>query len=162
MMSPTIADMSFSGEISATYRPAATEPELSGPKVNTKFLATGTLTGGDFGLFQWDMGPAAGGPAAHYHRTFSESFYVLDGEVRLFDGANWVTAVKGDYLYVPPNGIHAFRNESDEFASMLILFAPGAPRERYFTELVEIRTSGRQLSDEEFTEFLAGHDQYMV
>jgi quercetin dioxygenase-like cupin family protein len=154
--------MSFSGEISATYRPAATEPELSGPKVNTKFLATGTLTGGDFGLFQWDMGPEAGGPAAHYHRTFSESFYVLDGKVRLFDGANWVTAVKGDYLYVPPNGIHAFRNESDEFASMLILFAPGAPRERYFTELVEIRTSGRQLSDEEFTEFLAGHDQYMV
>jgi hypothetical protein len=30
------------------------------------------------------------------------------------------------------------------------------------TARTEIRTSGRQLSDEEYTEFLAGHDQYMV
>jgi quercetin dioxygenase-like cupin family protein len=158
----TIADMTFLGEISATYRPAAAPAELSRPKVTTRFLATGALTGGGFGLFQSDMAARSGGPAAHYHKTFSESFYILDGTVRLYDGANWVTATKGDYLYVPPNGIHAFRNESDEPASMLILFAPGAPRERYFTELAEIVTSGRKMSDEEYTEFLASHDQYMV
>jgi hypothetical protein len=45
---------------------------------------------------------------------------------------------------------------------MLILFAPGAPRERYFIELAEIADSGRQLSDAERTEFLARHDQFMV
>ncbi|TDV52322.1 cupin domain-containing protein [Actinophytocola oryzae] len=154
--------MTFTGEINATYRPVATPPELDGPRTRTRFLATGDLTDGHFGLFQWDMVPEAGGPAAHYHKTFSESFYVLDGTVSLFDGANWVTAVRGDYLYVPPNGIHAFRNESDEPASMLILFAPGAPREKYFTELAEIVRTGRQLGDEEYTEFLAEHDQYMV
>jgi quercetin dioxygenase-like cupin family protein len=158
----TIADMSFTGEVNAWYRPATTPAELERPTVSTSFLATGSQTDGHFGLFQWDMAPQAGGPAAHYHKTFSESFYVLDGEVRLFDGTEWVTGVKGDYLYVPPNGIHAFRNESDEPASMLILFAPGTPRERYFIELAEIATSGRQLTDEERTEFLAGHDQYMV
>jgi quercetin dioxygenase-like cupin family protein len=162
MVSPTIPDVTFTGEINATYRSVDTPPELDRPVVQTRFLATGALTDGHFGLFQWDMSPQAGGPAAHYHKTFSESFYVLDGKVRLFDGENWVTAVKGDYLYVPPNGIHAFRNESDEPSSMLILFAPGTPRERYFIELVEIATSGRQLSPEEYTEFLAGHDQYMV
>jgi quercetin dioxygenase-like cupin family protein len=158
----TIADMTFTGEMSAVYRPVATPHELETPKTRTKFLATGALTDGHFGLFQWDMVPQAGGPAAHYHKTFSESFYVLDGTVRLFDGANWVTAVKGDYLYVPPNGIHAFRNESDEPASMLILFAPGAPREKYFIELAEIRRTGKELTGEEYAEFLAGHDQYAV
>ena len=45
---------------------------------------------------------------------------------------------------------------------MLILFAPGAPREKYFIDLAEIATSGRQMSPEEYTAFLAGHDQYMV
>jgi hypothetical protein len=45
---------------------------------------------------------------------------------------------------------------------MLILFAPGAPRERYFEELAEIGASGRRLSDEEWTELYARHDQYMV
>lgn len=159
---PTIAIMTFTGEINATYRPADTPPELDRPKTRSKFLATGELTDGHFGLFQWDMAPRAGGPDAHFHKTFSESFYVLDGTVRLYDGATWVTAVKGDYLYVPPTGIHAFRNDSDEPASMLILFAPGFPRERYFLELAEIATSGRQLSQEEHTEFLASHDQHMV
>jgi quercetin dioxygenase-like cupin family protein len=154
--------MSFNGEVSATYRPTGAPPELDRPKTTSKFLATGALTDGHFGLFQWDMAPEAGGPGAHYHKTFSESFYVLDGQVRLYDGATFLTAVKGDYLYVPPNGIHAFRNDSDEPASMLILFAPGIPRERYFLELAEIATSGRELSQEEYTEFLAGHDQYMV
>lgn len=161
-MSPTIADMTFTGEINATYRPVSTPPELNRPTTKSKFLATSALTDGHFGLFQWDMAPQAGGPSAHYHKTFSESFYVLDGEVRLFDGANWVTAVKGDYLYVPPNGIHAFRNDSDAPASMLILFAPGPPREKYFLGLAEIADSGRTLTDEERTEFLASHDQYMV
>lgn len=157
-----IPDMSFTGEVSATYRPASTEPELAGPKTTSRFLATGALTGGHFGLFQWDMAPEAGGPGAHFHKTFSESFYVLEGTVRLYDGERWVNAEKGDYLYVPKNGVHAFRNDSDEPASMLILFAPGKPREQYFHEAAEIARSGRTLTDEERTEFLARHDQYTV
>ena len=34
--------------------------------------------------------------------------------------------------------MHGFRNESGEPASMLMLFAPGAPREAYFEGLVEL------------------------
>jgi hypothetical protein len=45
---------------------------------------------------------------------------------------------------------------------MLILFAPGTPREQYFLEAAEIARTGRQLTQEERTEFLARHDQYMV
>jgi hypothetical protein len=61
MVSPIIPDMSFSGEISAAYRKADTPPELAGPKTTGRFLATGALTRGHFGLFQWDMAPQAGG-----------------------------------------------------------------------------------------------------
>ena len=43
----------------------------------------------------------------------------------------------GDFLYVPPGGVHGFRNKADEPASMLMLFAPGAPREHYFEGLAE-------------------------
>jgi mannose-6-phosphate isomerase-like protein (cupin superfamily) len=92
----------------------------------------------------------------------SEAFFVLDGVVRLHDGNRTVDARSGDFLFVPPGGIHAFRNESGAPASMLLLFAPGAPRERYFQELAEIARSERELSDEEWTELYARHDQYMV
>ena len=58
--------------------------------------------------------------------------------------------------------MHAFANEADDEAAMLILFSPGAPRERYFEELAEIGNSGHQLSPEEWTELYARHDQFMV
>lgn len=150
------------GEISATYRPVDGMRDLVRAKTTMRFIAPGSVTRGQYGLFRWDMAPQAGGPNAHFHKTFSESFYVIDGTVRLYNGDKWVDATAGDFLYVPEGGIHAFRNDSDEAASMLILFAPGAPREDYFIELAEIADSGRQLSAEEVTEFFAKHDQYMV
>jgi quercetin dioxygenase-like cupin family protein len=150
------------GEISAEYRPLARVPELVGPTASMTFVAPGSLTRRQFGLFRRDMKPHAGGPDAHIHRTFSESFYVLEGVVRFYDGRDWVEAKAGDFLYVPKGGIHAFSADSDQPASMLILFTPGKARERYFRETEEIRSSGRQLTDEQWTELYARHDQYMV
>lgn len=157
--------MSYSGdagEVNAVYRPAADLPGPVRASGAMRYVAPGSLTGGEYGLFRRDMQPRSGGPAAHFHRTFSEAFFVLDGFVRVYDGRAWVEARAGDFLYVPKGGIHAFSHDSDEPASMLILFAPGGGRERYFDELAEIAASGRQLSRREWTELHARHDQYMV
>ncbi len=151
------------GEASAVRRVIGAVPELtmrSGTHV--RFVAPGSLTDARYGLFEWNMGPQAGGPDAHFHKTFSESFYVTRGTVALYDGTAWLSAKPGDFVYVPEGGIHAFHNTSGEPASMLILFAPGPPRERYFEELAEIGHSGRKLSDDEWVELWARHDQYPV
>jgi mannose-6-phosphate isomerase-like protein (cupin superfamily) len=150
------------GEINAVYRPLTEVPATVGRRGAMRYVAPGSVTQGEFGLFLREMQPRAGGPGAHFHRTFSESFYVLEGTVRIYDGERWVDAKAGDFVYVPAGGIHAFRAESDAPSSMLILFAPGAARERYFEELAEIERSRRNLSDEEWTELYARHDQYMV
>jgi mannose-6-phosphate isomerase-like protein (cupin superfamily) len=150
------------GQVSAIFRDASAAPALRGPKASMLFVAPGSITRRQFGLFRRDMKPRSGGPDAHFHRGFSESFYVLRGTVRFYDGTGWVDATAGDFLYVPKGGIHAFSNDSDKPASMLILFAPGFARERYFIEVDEIARSGRQLSDAEWTELWARHDQYMV
>jgi mannose-6-phosphate isomerase-like protein (cupin superfamily) len=150
------------GETSATARAGAATPDLVLPATNVHYLATGTSTGGDFGLYRWEMTGAPTGPAPHFHRSITESFYVLDGTVRLYDGNEWTEATAGDYHFVPPGGIHAFRNESGVPASMLLLFTPGAPREAYFEGLAELAASGRELSPAEMTEFLRQHDQFMV
>jgi quercetin dioxygenase-like cupin family protein len=136
---------------------AADPPDIAGPPT-LRFVAPGSVTAGRYGLFEYRMGP---GPGArpHYHRTFSESFYVLAGELTIYDGTMWTPFGAGDYVHVPDGGVHAFRNDTDEPAAFLILFAPGIPRERFFTELAEIRESGRVLTDEEWVEFYARHDQ---
>jgi len=151
------------GEVNAMFRAADAPAELElGGGGSAAYLATGASTSGQFGLYRWDMGAESGGPDTHFHRTFSESFFVLSGTVRLFNGERWTSATSGDFLYVPEGGLHAFRNDSGELASMLILFAPGAPREGYFEGLINIGASGRRLSDEEWSEFFAQHDTYFT
>ena len=150
------------GERSGVILSADSVPRLPMRRSTARFVARGELTDGRFGLFRWDMQPEAGGPAPHFHRTFAESFFILSGSVRLYDGRDWTDGREGDFFHVPDGGIHAFRNEAPEPASMLILFAPAPAREAYFTELADIAASGRTLSPEEWTELYARHDQYMV
>ena len=118
------------GEASARLRSADAAPEVSNP----------------------------GGPDPHFHRSITESFYVLSGTIRLHDGNGWTDGRPGDFLYVPQGGVHGFRNESGEPASMLILFTPGAPREDYFER---VRTTSA-MTEEERAEFFLRHDTFWV
>lgn len=147
------------GEASARIRRTDHEPDLvrtSGTRVD--YLATGGSTGGLFGLYRWSMGPDPGGADPHFHRTFHESFFILTGTVRIYDGNEWIDARPGDFVHVPPGGIHGFGNDSGLPASMLIHFAPGAPREAYFERLNELSA----MSDDERTAFFIEHDNLYI
>ncbi|MFF4653040.1 cupin domain-containing protein [Streptomyces sp. NPDC001380] len=147
------------GEVSARYRPAETAPDIGGEGGDAiHYRATTTTTRGEFGLYRVEMRPRAGGPRTHFHKTISESFSTLGGTVRLYDGAQRVDAHQGDFLHVPQGGLHAFRNDSDAPAEMLLLFTPGAPREEYFERVSEPADA----SDEERARFFDRHDSYFV
>jgi len=148
------------GEVSARLRPSDTEPDLVYPNgVTVDYLATGTGTMGDFGLYRWTFGPEQSGPGPHFHKVLSESFYVLTGTVQLFDGTGWVDARPGDFLHVPPGGLHGFRNRTDEPASMLLHFSPGTAREGYFEGLKRLR-EGWEPSEEELAAFYVEYDNF--
>lgn len=151
------------GIVGAAFRPAAQPPELVfGSGGSASYLATQASSGGDYGLFRWSMGQSPSGPDAHFHRTMSEAFYVLTGVVLLYDGRLWRESGPGDFLYVPPGGIHAFRNP-DGPASMLMLFAPGAPREAYFEELAALDPAAKAVMTEaDWTALYARHDQVEI
>lgn len=152
------------GEASAVLR-RADQPydlEIGSGGTQVHYLATGAATKSEFGLYRWDFTGPLSGPDPHFHKTISESFYILSGTVRLYDGKRWADARPGDFLYVPEGGIHGFRNESGEPASMLLLFAPGAPREEYFESLADWAVTGRRPSAEERAEFMLRHDTYWL
>lgn len=150
------------GELSATLRSADTDPDLTyrtGGAVD--YLATGGTTGGAFGLYRWNFGTAVTGPDPHFHRTMSESFFILDGTVAIHDGSDWRDTHTGDFVHVPPGGVHGFRNESGQRASMLLMFTPGAPREEYFETLKRLG-EGLTMSEEEKRAFFEAHDNIWV
>ncbi|MFF0288461.1 cupin domain-containing protein [Streptomyces sp. NPDC005262] len=144
------------GQVSALFLPASPQPGTGSGGFGISYVAKQENTNGEFGLYKIDMGPKAMGATEHFHRTISESFYVLSGEIRLYNGERWVTGGEGDFLYVPAGGLHAFQNDSDDPVSLLLLFTPGAPREEYFEKLAEYS----QRSREELKAFRIRHDQY--
>ncbi|MEX5717721.1 cupin domain-containing protein [Geodermatophilus maliterrae] len=143
-------------------RSLADHPVVDAGTNALRMVAPGAVTAGRFGLVEYRLGPRASGAAPHYHQTFSESFYVLSGEVTLYAAGRWQPYRPGDFALAPEFGVHGFRNDSDEPASFLILFTPGIARERFFAEMAEMRRSGRRPGPEEMTAFYARHDQVMV
>lgn len=146
------------GEVNAVFRSVDTPADVSSPGGSTHFLATHASTGGEFGLYKAELGPRSAGARTHFHKAMSESFYVLSGELELYDGEKWVTGRAGDFLYVPVGGLHAFKNVTDEPMSMLMLFSPGAPREEYFERVAEMAQRG----GEELEQFRVRHDSHFV
>jgi quercetin dioxygenase-like cupin family protein len=146
-----------SGEASAVVISAG--EQLARPGVG-RAVALGSQVREEFGLFRSEMNEGSE-VAAHFHRSFSESFYVLSGRMELWTGEAWREVSAGDLAYIPRGGIHGLRVR-EEPAEVLTLFVPGIPRERFVLELLEIRQSGRQLGPEQWAEFYRRHDQYML
>ena len=145
-------------EASAWLKRAEDPPDYQTSGTKYHYLANQQDTDGDYGLYRVDLGPSAGGPGPHFHRAMSEAFFVLSGTMKLYDGTDWVDGVEGDFLYVPPGGIHGFRNGADEPASILMLFAPGAPREHYFEGLPQLG----DMTDEERREWFIKNDNFFI
>lgn len=147
------------GEKTAWLRPDDADHDLTYDSgVTIDFLATGAKTDQGFGLYRYTFGPKVGGPGPHFHRGYSESFYVLDGTVEFHDGDDWKPAGTGDFLHIPPGAIHGFRNVEGVPASMLLLFAPGAPREEYFAGLTSLGSMG----EAEMLDFFLRHDNHWL
>lgn len=157
MSYPTVRYRGDEGEVSARLVRADTAPAIVYPNGNrVTYLATGEQTEATYGLYRWEFaGPRTrSGPDPHFHRTLTESFYILEGTVTIFDGRAWVPCRPGDYAHVPTGGLHGFRNEEGP-ASMLLHFAPGAPREAYFEGLAR---GLEGLGPDEVNAFMAEHD----
>jgi mannose-6-phosphate isomerase-like protein (cupin superfamily) len=76
--------------------------------------------------------PLASAPPFHVHHREDETFFVLEGEVRVFAGDETIDASAGDFVFVPRGTVHAYLVRSER-ARMLVSFAP-AGFEQFFVE----------------------------
>ena len=123
-------------------RTLADHPMVDAGPNALRMVAPGAVTAGRFGLVEYRLGPHAPGAAPHYHQTFSESFYVLSGELTVFHAGEWTPFGVGDFALVYDGGAHGFRIDVAEWATFFILFSPGIAREIFFLEIVEFLRYG--------------------
>ena len=88
------------------------------------------------------FGPHRDGADLHVHRTHTDLFYVLEGEltVRLGVEDEQVVVPAGTLARVPPLVVHGFRNGSDAELRYLNFHAPGVGFAEYLRGLRDGRT----------------------
>jgi mannose-6-phosphate isomerase-like protein (cupin superfamily) len=93
------------------------------------------------------------GPDLHVHRLHVDCFYVLEGTLTLTLANGDQAFGPGSFVLVPPNVVHAFRNDGPGAVRFLNVHAPGMGFDRYVQEIGGTGEAFR-------TELAARFDQY--
>src|SRR5688572_5535501 len=79
------------------------------------FIKTSEETNGEYTLVEVELAPQ-GGVGIHYHKTYSEKFDCLDGELKVQAGKTIHTLTPGQSVTALPNVNHRFFNASNAVA----------------------------------------------
>jgi quercetin dioxygenase-like cupin family protein len=90
------------------------------------FLETVSETNGKYTLVEVELA-AGGGVGLHYHKTYSETFVCLEGELKLLLDNNIHTLKDGDEpITAEPNVLHRFFNGSKIPCKFRVTISPGS------------------------------------
>jgi quercetin dioxygenase-like cupin family protein len=106
--------------------------------------AGGKLTHDAYSLFEYSIPPRTDGPPAHIHTREDESFICLAGRLDVFLGGEDFRLGAGDYLYLPRDVVHTFRNTCDEESRVISVVSP-AGLEGYYQALAGMPPGPRDI-----------------
>lgn len=89
------------------------------------FLKTSADTNGECTLVEVELADG-GGVGLHYHKTYSEKFDCLEGEVQIQLSKSIHTLVRGQSAIAEPNVNHLFRNRSGKPCKFLVELRPAS------------------------------------
>ena len=105
----------------------------------------GKATHDAYSLFEYAVPAHTDGPPAHVHTREDESFVMLAGKVDVHLGGRDYTLGPGDYLYLPRDVVHTFRNTYDDEARIISVVSP-AGLEGYYQALAELPPGPKDIS----------------
>jgi mannose-6-phosphate isomerase-like protein (cupin superfamily) len=125
------------------------------------FKVTGDQTDGLFDHFEIRVGYLQGFPL-HMHLEQHETFYVVEGELRLQVGERMVDAKAGDFLFIPKGVVHTYVNLKQERARAVGVLTPGG-FDKFVEEMAAYQASVHGKPDPaRVAEIAAKHKQKQV
>jgi mannose-6-phosphate isomerase-like protein (cupin superfamily) len=97
----------------------------------------GKSTHDAYSLFEYSVPAQTSGPPPHLHTREDESFICLSGRLDVMLGGEDFVLEMGDYLYLPRDVVHTFKNSSDDEARVISVVSP-AGLEAYYQTLAEL------------------------
>ena len=110
--------------------------------LEVKFLEDKDGTGGSLDFFELTLRRDARMPVPHYHKSWDETVYGLNGvSTWRVDGKN-VDVAPGQSLFIKRGVVHGFANNTPSAATCLCILTPGVLGRSYFEEMAALLASG--------------------
>ena len=74
----------------------------------------------------------------HVHRVMEETFFVLEGRIRVTVGEETVTATEGQLVYIEPGEVHAVENPDETPVKLVVTAAPFCDGDKYSPDGVKL------------------------
>ncbi|MET0134024.1 MAG: cupin domain-containing protein [Kibdelosporangium sp.] len=105
----------------------------------------GKSTRDAYSLFEYTIPPETDGPPPHVHTREDESFICLSGRLDVHLGGEDFVMGLGDYMFLPRDVVHAFRNPYGEESRVISVVSP-AGLERYYQALADMPPGPKDIS----------------
>ena len=105
----------------------------------------GKSTRDAYSLFEYAIPAQTDGPPPHVHTREDESFICLTGRLDVHLGGEDFVLEQGDYLFLPRDVVHAFRNPYGEESRVISVVSP-AGLEQYYQALADLPTGPKDIS----------------
>jgi quercetin dioxygenase-like cupin family protein len=107
--------------------------------------ATGENTRDAYSLFEYAVPGGVNGPPPHVHTREDESFICLAGKLEVMLGGETFVLGTGDYLLLPRDVVHTFKNPFDDEARVISVVSP-AGLEAYYQALADLPPGPKEIS----------------
>jgi quercetin dioxygenase-like cupin family protein len=106
---------------------------------------SGKSTHDAYSMFEYTIPPETNGPPPHVHTREDESFICLAGRLDVHLGGYDYVLEYGDYMFLPRDVVHAFRNPYAEESRVISVVSP-AGLERYYQALADMPPGPKDIS----------------
>ena len=111
-------------------------------QLEIKFLLESSDTNGELTMFEFFVPVGAKVPLPHYHESFDETVYGLEGVMTFTVDGKTIELEQGQSMFIPKGVVHGFNNLSRQNAKALAVTTPGLMGAEYFQELAVIINAG--------------------
>jgi quercetin dioxygenase-like cupin family protein len=103
-----------------------------------RFLRSKEDTADSLDMFEMTVQPNARVPVPHFHQSWDETAYGLVGVTTFRIDGQDVALRPGETVFIKRGVIHAFRNDTQEPATCLVVLTPGVLGPGYFREMAAL------------------------
>ena len=110
--------------------------------IEITFLLESKDTKGQIAMFEFLVPAGAKVPLPHYHESYDEIAYGLEGTMTFTVGEKTIDLRPGESIFIPRGVPHGFNNLQQVDAKALAVATPALIGPEYFVEIAEIINAG--------------------